>query len=301
MTRSSIIGLLSLIAVPACAQNLILDSVPAIQLSTSSTQSAVQIDPATGNVTVRSQVGNLTSCTGSAPSPPVINTFQPNVSSVTPNSPFSLSWTSTNATSCSPSLGTTTWGGLGTLPTNGTQPLTAPASTGNITFRLTCTNGTSSVSRDTTIEVSSGGGGGNCTPPVPTINEATWSGIFNGQPFPLNNPTTINISSGAIEAISFVASGSIQPFGFFTSQGAALGNVRASISTVRGCFTAASLGSNCLQDFQNQVGLSWQAGGSSAVACVLNVGTTYYLNLQGDAACGNCTREFDSQVQPDGG
>lgn len=51
---------------PAGAQSILMDNVPPIPLSVSSSIAAVRINPSSGNVSVRSFTGDLSQCTGSA-------------------------------------------------------------------------------------------------------------------------------------------------------------------------------------------------------------------------------------------
>lgn len=89
-----------------------------------------------------------------------IPSFQATPSQANVSSLLTLSWTSTNTTSCTPQLGAgTTWAALGTLPTSGTRTVTAPASPGTVTFGLSCSNGPQSASSTTQVTVVSPGGG----------------------------------------------------------------------------------------------------------------------------------------------
>lgn len=299
---AALVGLLS-IQPGAQAQTVSLDNVPAFNLSTSSTNSAVSIDPSTGNVTVRSAAGNLTSCTASTPNPPTITSFSSNLATVTPGSTFRLSWSSTNTTSCSPDLGSPTiWASLGTLATNGFQDLTAPGTAQTITFRLTCTNGSQSVNQTTSVTVSSGSGG-NCTPPAgQTVNSSTtWNGVFSPLPWPsFNAVRRLCVSNGQIQALEFNASSSGTQFGTistsgFPGDGDGLG--RISISTSPGCFDGNVLPATCLGPTVTYPGVSW-TNGSSAFACDLTPGQRYYLNFYfPSCTSGTCCRDLGNIQQ----
>ncbi len=278
------------------AQNLLLDTVPAIPLTQSTTTSAVQLDPLTGNITVRSAAGNLMQCTATTPNPPIITSFQASAGTVTPSSPFSLTWTSTNATSCTPSGGAGTgWTSTTQLAPNGTANLTAPAQQGTINFTLVCTNGSvNSSPSQTNIQVATA----TCTPPA-SVNPSSWEAFFNAQVWPRANATNVDLSE-QITALSFTASASVAQNGIMqaTNPNGQPGNVRFSISTTPGCFTAALLGPNCVVDFFPLPALSWQIGGTPGAACQLTQGTTYHFNMQGDAACGaSCSRQFQSSTK----
>lgn len=268
----------------APAQSLFLDNVsPAIALTSAVGQSAVSIDPVTGNVTVRSSAGNLTQCTSTAPPSPQITSFFPNVSQVPVSGNFSLSWTSQNTTSCAPTAGTgsgTTWASQGTLPVNGSINLVAPGTPQTINFGLTCTNGSTNVSQSTSIVVQSGGGG-NCTAPW-TPNVVAWSGVF-GSAFPSHpgGRARLFYSQGTSEAVEFIASSTGNQFGSLQSSdfpGDGEGAMLMSISTIPGCFDSAALGPNCLVGPAGFPSISWRIG-SGSFQCSLTQGVRYYFNM----------------------
>jgi hypothetical protein len=90
--------------------------------------------------------------------PPAINFFAAGDARVVSGASFSLSWTSSNTTSCSPSLGAgTAWPDQGALPASGARSLLAPQALGMIIFGLSCTDGVTQVSSTTEIEVVSPG------------------------------------------------------------------------------------------------------------------------------------------------
>jgi hypothetical protein len=294
---------LTLVQPAANAQTVSLDNVPAFSLSTSTTTSAVSIDPASGNVIVRSAVGNLSSCTSTAPNPPSITGFTSNLATVSPSTTFRLTWSSTNTTSCSPQLGgTTIWSSLGTLPTNGFQDLTAPATAQTITFQLTCTNGSQNVNQQTSVTVSSGGGGGNCTPPAGNIviGPTAWNNLF-ATPWPSYNGVSRQcVSNGNIASFEFNATSLPNQFGTistsrFPGDGDGLG--RVSISTTPGCFDGNVLTTPCLGPLAELPGVSW-TNGSSAFACNLTPGQRYYVNLYfPNCSAGTCCRDFGNIQQ----
>jgi hypothetical protein len=88
-----------------------------------------------------------------------------NPQSITAGASSTLSWSSTNATSCSASGG---WSG--TVPTSGTQGVTPAAST---TYNLACTGAGGTANAATTVTVTTGG-------------VASYSSSFNSTENPLN-------------------------------------------------------------------------------------------------------------------
>ncbi len=87
-------------------------------------------------------------------------TLTTNPTSITQGQSSTLTWSSTNATSCTASGGWT-----GTKTTSGTQ---AVSPTANTTYTITCTGAGGSANQSVTVAVSSSGGGGTTTPPPPT-------------------------------------------------------------------------------------------------------------------------------------
>ena len=296
----------------ALAQTVTLDDVTPITLSTSSSISAVSINPSTGSVIVRSSVGTYNSCAFVPPPTPAINSFLPANSTVTPSSTIQLSWNSSNTTSCSPSQGSgTNWSSLGTLPTSGSQTLTAPASTGTITFQLTCTDGSTSVNRTTQVSVQPQGGG-TC---IPTYNSnpihTTFAGTFTTAWPAFNIRKRVTVPFGGYIAYSFTATTVPGQFGSFATAdypGDGDGEGLMSISTTQGCFDSTKLGPRCLSPVSRFVSIGWQ-NGSSQFSCALTPGQPYYLNwtygnttVPGSgpycpAGSPNCGADVQNQVQ----
>lgn len=286
----------------AVAQTLSLDNVAPIPLTTSSSVSAVSIDTSSGNVTVRTSGGLLNQCTGGGGgSNPTINSFAPSSTAVPPSSAFSLSWTSSNTTSCSGQLGTgTTWASLGTLGTSGTQNLTTPATLGTITFQLTCTDGAQSVSAQTSVSVQNGGSG-NCQPPAGTNGSSpSWASIFNTAWPSFNGVRRLQVTSTQWIGLQFTATNSATQFGTFSSShypGDGDGSGQVSISSTAGCFTPSELGANCLSAAGDLPGVSWSHQ-ASAFTCKLNPGQTYFVNLWFPSCLsGSCGRDFGNIQQ----
>jgi hypothetical protein len=110
---------------------------------------------AAGNV---SQVSNTASATTQAPPAPTL-TLSANPTSVTSGTGSTLTWSSTNATSCTASGAWT-----GTKATSGTQSLTNLTTTG--TYTLACTGTGGSISKSATITVTTAA---DTVPPVVNI------------------------------------------------------------------------------------------------------------------------------------
>lgn len=291
-----------LLSAAVTAQTISLDNVPPFALSTSTSLAAVSIDTSNGSVVVRSSAGNLNQCrnTGGGGGSPAVTSFGPNTSSVAPSSNFSLTWSSTNTTSCSPQLGTgTIWASLGTLGPSGTQILTAPATQGTIQFQITCTNGSTNAVATTSIIVQTGGS--SCTPPTGTTgNSANWNTSL-GTVWPSYNDVLRQmIDTNTWLALSFTASTSSTQFGTmstsgFPGDGGGLGQI--SVSSSPGCFNQAQLGANCLSPIVEYPGVSW-SNQASAFACKLTPGVTYQMNFWFPSCPGlSCGRDFGNIQQ----
>ncbi len=289
------------------AQTVSLDNVTPITLSTSTTLSAVRIDPLTGNVTVRSSAGTYNAC--SLPAGPTINSFAPSSSTVLPSTTITLNWTSSNATSCTPSQGTNTiWSSFGTLPANGSQSFTAPASSGSITFQLNCTNGSQTVSSTTQVAVQTSGG--TCVALYPNGTTSSWNSVF--EPWPsFGVRRRMGVPANGYVAFQFTATSTAGQFGTvatgdFPNDGDGVGQM--SISRTPGCFTPSELGSFCLGPVARLPGVGWQNGSASPFSCALTPGQVYYVNFtygsgtvgpgpHCPAGSGNCSADVQNQIQ----
>lgn len=293
MLRLPAAVVLAIVSAGANAQLLQLDNVtPPIPLISSSTVSAVQIDPANGNVTVRSSTQNLTQCSGQVQNPAEITSFTLNPSSVLTNGTFTVSWSAinTNAGSpCTPSGGAgTTWASQGQQPAIGQLNLSAPATAQTINFTLTCAGPGGSDQETRTLTVTTNGGGGNCTAPFP-VNPVNWSQWWTTA-FPSHPGGRRQwiATQGNIDSISFVASSATNQFGSIAASGFpgdGEGAMQMSISSVAGCYTPANLGPNCLSPVSSGASVGW-AIGSSQFSCALTPGATYFLNLTFGSASG---------------
>lgn len=289
------------------AQTVTLDNVSPIALNTSTTVSAVRIDPATGNVIVRSAVGTYQQCT--QPPGPAINSFAPSNATVAPSTTITLNWTTTGATSCTPQQGgSTTWSSLGTLPASGSQNVTAPASNGSITFQLTCSNGAQSTSATTQVAVQTSGG--TCVPLYPNGTTSSWDNVFQAWPA-FGVRRRLGVPANGYVAFQFTATFVAGQFGTIASAdfpGDGDGYGQMSISRSPGCFNPNELSSTCLGGVQRLPSVSWQNGSASPFSCPLTPGQTYYVNFtygsstvgpgaHCPAGGGACSADVQNQIQ----
>lgn len=146
--RVLLASLLLLCAMSARAQStMTIDGNCQFPLSSSGT--SVSINPTSGNVTVTSQSG--VNC-----SPAGVTLTLPASAAV--GTTFSVSWTSTGTTSCTPSGGGgSNWSAQGTLPVSGNRTITAPASAAtNVAFTISCATGGTPVTDTKTMNFTGG-------------------------------------------------------------------------------------------------------------------------------------------------
>ena len=167
----------------------------------------------------------------------------------------------------------------GTLPTSGSQNLTAPTSTGTISFQLTCTNGTQSDVKTTQVTVQSGGGE-SCTATYPNVTSAEFNQTFNTWPAFGSSRRIFAPFNGSL-AFRFTATAVANQFGTFATvgfPGDGDGFGQASISRGPGCFNAGQLGQNCLSPVAREPSVGW-ANFANQFSCALTPGQVYYVNL----------------------
>lgn len=197
------------------AQTLFLDNAQ-LSLNATQGQASVVIDPASGNVTVRSATGNITQCSGGGGGSPVVNL------SVAPTNPLAgssvtLTWTSSNIQGgssfpCTPSGGAgTSWAGLGPQPANNTSGVSVNIPSGTapgtqISFTLTCT-GTNGSGQDTKTVTVQDPSQPNCPGAIPGLTRAgpgSWQQVFGASfPEPRGANRQLDIARGTYVALEF--------------------------------------------------------------------------------------------------
>lgn len=350
-------------------------------LSTSTTTPAVQVNPATGNVTVNSQTGvncSPASATLSVPSPVNVNTtFQVswtstgttscnmsggtagwaatgrgtsgtlnltapstpqtvafNLSCVTGGTPatdtknitfqsttpggvnltapssspvsqsFTLSWTSTGTTSCTPTGGAGTSWASQSIGTSGSLNLTGPASPGNVVFGITCNTGSGTVSDSETIQFTNTSptdcSGVTLPPNIGGFAQQTWSTLYGGQ-FPLVYSTNrnFNVSSGQGLRLAITPTlptngdspngtltyneNSTTPRAGFMTISRCPGDFRINVLNLpAGCdgvFTPCTTRCHTGAEASGQLSLSFRLQGTANNVCNITPGVQHYINI----------------------
>lgn len=293
----------------ASAQTLTIDSINT-PLSTVQNQASVTIDPATGNVLVRSASGQVCSV---APAP-TASVSGPSSGQV--NAQIAVNWTSTNTSGsmpCTPTSSPTnnTWN-TGASAASGTRLVTLPASAGTQTLSMTC-SGTTSPAATSTLSVSVSAIPDTSCAGTPTdnltisTNPSNWEALYPGSTFPnpYGNVRAVNIPQGMTAAIAF-NSGSGSPFNTGSLEtaeqsGQSAGPLRMSLSRCPGDYRPElRIGKICLSPGDHvQQSLYYFIGSTTGPSyCTLTPNTTYYINLTHriPAGGGNQASECNSSV-----
>lgn len=285
-TKLMLTGLLWVNGMTVGSADVVVDG----QVIDSADISSISIDPVSGDINVTA--GGLYTVTRDSepPSGPnvVINSFTASSNTILEGQSVTISWTTTDADSCTPSGGGGGWSSQSiSLPSGVSSSLTI-ATAGNYTFRLDCQNATpSSTFRTVTVQVNSDTEPpepSNCTAPTINGSVATWADIFNTQwPDPRLTEQIVAIPRSGYLAIEF-NTGNVQEDGGFTTitHTSTSGNRLGSISECPGDFSEALPGSvfSCTELMYIGGGVGWNSFTSPKSGfCNLQPNTTYYLNL----------------------
>ena len=254
-------------------------------LTSSSTESAVAIDPVSGTVALQT-AGVVTT--------PTVNVGAPGSSGLGQN--FSVTWSTngfTGTVSCTASASTSVAGWSGTLTSSPVQ-VTAPSSAQSLTLTLQCTGSNGTASGSAVVAISDS----TCRPPgytrdatspfVPYQLQPTTFATLMANGFPGFNSFNLgSLGGGQVIAAEFVAPASTASDGYFeiTSLASGPGTPITSLSTCPGDIdyrlngTPATRG--CMR-VGNENGPAWtisQGQSLSVIRCILTPGTRYYLNI----------------------
>jgi len=221
--------------------------------------------------------------------------------------PFTISWTSTGTTGCTPTGGTgTNWSSQGALPVSGNRSITAPASATTVTFGITCSSSGGNVSDSEQTTFTGGGGGANCDsvtlpPGIGGFGQQTWTTLYGGQQFPLiySSNKTFAIGSGqglrlAITptlptngsspngTLTYNEADSVARAGFMTISRCP-GDFRLNVLNLpAGCdgvFTPCTTKCHTGIEAQGQLSLGFRLQGTANNTCNMTPGAQYYVNI----------------------
>lgn len=186
-----------------------------------------------------------------------------------------LSWSTVNADSCTPTGGTADWVSLGTLPSSGNEIVTISDS-GNYSFGLTCTGSVDQQSKTATVVVSPEVQ--SCDSVTLAGNVVNWSSFwYDAFPRPVyQNVTNYIIPQRGYLAIEFDTGNIIDDGKISALENASTPGIRkGSISTCPGNFDVPA---SCAYTWGLGGGLTWATNGKTG-ACQLDPNTTYYFNI----------------------
>ncbi len=248
--------------------------IPAIDIT------SISILPASGDLNVITIPGYTVTKDGLPPPPGVvaITAFSASPATIDEGQSTTLSWTTSNANSCTASQGTGGWGGG--VAVSGSANITI-ATAGTYTFTLTCDDVQANTdSRNVTVTVNTPApppGPDNCPIQPLTGTQATWMELW-GIGFPKPGYATRNdiVPFSGYRAYEFYT-GNIVDNGFVTEVGntQTSGLRRGSISECPGDFNVAP---ECDQVWGIGGGIGWATDGKAG-SCQLKANTTYYFNM----------------------
>lgn len=251
--------------------------------------SSIAIDPVSGNISVAA--GGLYTVTKDGDPPPgpqvVINSLTTSSSSITEGQSVVISWTTTDATACTPSGGSGGWSGKTIALPSGNSGSMTLATPGTYVFTLSCTNATpTSATRNVTVVVNPDDPDPTSCP-TPTLAGSTvsWSSHFGlNWPDPNYAEIITGITRRGYLAIEFDTGNILEDGGIATITHTSTNGERlGAISKCPGIFTADQLPdtvSRCTKQWFIGGSITWNTlAGNQSGQCNLEANTKYYLNL----------------------
>lgn len=246
---------------------------------------SISINPTSGDVIIQTFPGyTVTKDTEPPPDSVVIDTFITSKSSMEINQTANLSWTTSNAVSCTTSNGTSGWRAHTPAIPNGNKNVTIPTAA-VWTFTLTC-NGAApgdTAVRNVAITVTDPGEPppppppDTCDTPPLSGSTVTWASFWlESFPEPVYDIRNIDIPRFGYKAISFntgnvVDNGSLGTIESTLTSGARFG----ALSSCPGDFDVAD---DCRHVWGLGGGIKWATDGTAG-ACQLDANTNYYFNI----------------------
>ncbi len=204
-----------------------------------------------------------------------ITSFTAVPSALTVGEGATLSWSTVNADSCTPSGGTADWISLGSLPSSGNEVIVINDA-GNYSFGLTCVGSEGQQSQSVSVVVSPVGQ--SCDSVTLAGNNVEWASFWSTS-FP--GPVYENVTNWIVpqkgylalefNTANFVDNGKISALENASTPGIRTG----SISTCPGDFDVPA---ECRYQWGLGGGLRWATNGKLD-ACPLDSNTTYYFNI----------------------
>jgi len=212
--------------------------------------------------------------TVNAASAVAITSFTATPTSFTEGESTILNWTTTNASSCTPTGGTAGWN-TSTIGVNGSKQITIPTA-GSYSFTLTCQDASAGTAVKSAVVVVEPVNTTFCSTSPLSGTETTWKSFWlNDWPKPTFDTRNATIPRTGYLAFEFntgniSTSGKIWTIETTITDGVRLG----AISQCPGDFNVAP---ECDYSWGISGGLSWATDGTAG--CQLAPNTTYYLNL----------------------
>ncbi len=204
-----------------------------------------------------------------------ITSFTAVPSALTVGEGATLSWSTVNSDSCTPSGGTAYWISLGSLPSSGNEVIVINDA-GNYSFGLTCVGSEGQQSQSVSVVVSPVGQ--SCDSVTLAGNNVEWASFWSTS-FP--GPVYENVTNWIVpqkgylalefNTANFVDNGKISALENASTPGIRTG----SISTCPGDFDVPA---ECRYQWGLGGGLRWATNGKLD-ACPLDSNTTYYFNI----------------------
>lgn len=250
--------------------------------------SAISIDPVSGDINVTA--GGLYTVTRdddpqSGPTV-VINSLTASSTSILEGQAITISWSTTDAETCTPSNGGGGWSSQTiTLPSGTSSSLTL-ATAGTYTFRLDCSNSTpSNTFRTVSVNVSPDDPGpSDCPTPTLAGNTIDWANHFGSVwPDPTYAQKLTTIPRAGYLAIEFNTGSVVEDGGISSiNHTSTYGDRFGAISECPGDFSQRlpDTVANCTELWYIGGGIGWNTlAGDQSRQCDLQPNTTYYLNV----------------------
>lgn len=260
----------------AANADLIIDS----QSIPSSDISSISISPASGNIFVSTIPGYDVSKSGTEPPPPgevAITSFSASPSTIIVGQSTTLSWATSNATSCTPSGGTGGWSTRSIALPNGNTAIIVSA-VSSYEFTLTCTGDAGSPAvRNITVTANPEPDPNSCPTPALSGIEVDWINLFLVDfPMPGYDNRFTTIPQTGYYALKFntgnvVDDGKMSSIETTVTDGVRLG----AFSKCPGDFDVAP---ECDFVWGISGGIRWATNGRVG-ACQLEPNTDYYFNI----------------------